>query len=196
MAAVPSCATYTDAAGENSLCNEGSTLNPTATCGDDDRCSQGDCCVEGETYMPWCVCACLPLFGLFAFENRGGEEVWSISSRRHQVMTSLTWFVCIPFEGEKATYMSAISYQARSEYCCRVGVALCFTTAPPPRAKRFVEQTSCAAPTCVPRASSSPMPDQWSATTTTASTCSAARKSRVSSVVRCCSIYLGTGWSA
>ena len=53
------CARYVDAAGA-SLCNEGSTLAPSATCGDDDECSQSECCIDGETWGVYRgVCALL-----------------------------------------------------------------------------------------------------------------------------------------
>lgn len=42
------CATYVTAAGD-SRCTSGSTLDPSATCGDDDECSQSECCIDGET---------------------------------------------------------------------------------------------------------------------------------------------------
>ena len=45
-------------------------------------------------------------------------------------MTSLTWCVCIPFESEKATYVSAISCQARSKTA--VGWVLLSVSPPPP----------------------------------------------------------------
>lgn len=60
------CATYVDADGV-SLCDEGSILEPDATCGDDDECSQSECCLVGESVGYLIVCVFFFLF----FGSRG-----------------------------------------------------------------------------------------------------------------------------